>query len=384
MKEKIIFLFVTPPVDGDEKKYSLKLLSDLGFQIVIYDVTPLFAPDVDSAITKDRIHSDFVQYRRIKQKDELRNIIRDNSSDSFFLPMFDDYYLVRVVYKYFSKYNVRYGYVNNLVYELDTNGKDTLKITKKNINSGKICSALYNRLFRKVVPYKHAEFIAFGSELSKESVRSRCRIGKNTKELDLHTFDFQRFRDSSAVSIDYGDYCVFLDQYIPYHPDNIKDRGLSINAQTYYEEMRCILDAVAERFCMSVVVAAHPRADYTNKKVFPDNYIIERGKTSELIKGAKLVLAHFSTAIGFVALADVPLCIVIPKSIGQISEFKHSGEEFAELLGTGLITEPYDTENIELKVDKERYKSFAEKYMTCSSDLNLDNLWVPISKYIEQ
>ena len=384
MKRKIVFLFVTPAVDGDEKKYSLKMLSDLGFQILIYDVTPLFAPDVDSAITKNRIHTDYVQYRKIKQKNELRDIIRDNRNDSFFLPMFDDYYLVRDVYKYFSKYNVRYGYVNNLVYELEFNGKKAFKIAKKNLKLEKISSVLYNRLLRKVVQYKPAEFIAFGSELSKESVRSRCRIGKNTKELDLHTFDCQRFLDSLVGSADYGDYCVFLDQYIPYHPDNIKDRGLSIDPQTYYEEMCCILDTVADKFCMSVVVAAHPRADYTGKRVFPDNYMIETGKTGELIKGAKLVLAHFSTAIGFVALADVPLCIVLPKSISRISEFRHSSKEFANLLGAKLITEPSDLENINLKVDKGKYKSFAEKYITCSSDLNLNNLWDPISRYIEQ
>ncbi len=298
--------------------------------------------------------------------------------------MFDDYFLVRDVYKYFSKYNARYGYVNNLVYELEIDVEKSSAIAKRSIKFGKIKPALYNRLWRKVVPYKPAEFIAFGSEFSKESVKSRCRIGKNTKEIYVHTFDCQRFLDSSIDNQNYGDYCVFLDQYIPYHPDNIKDRGLSIDPQIYYDEMRSIIDAVAEKLCLSVVVAAHPRADYTDKKVFPDNYIIETGKTSELLKGAKLVLAHFSTAIGFVALADVPLCIVLPKSIRCISEFKHSSEAIAKLLNAKIITDPHDLNNIDIKVDKVRYKSFSEKYMACSSDANTNNLWEPISMYIEQ
>lgn len=384
MKKKIAFLFVTPAVEEDEKKYSLKRLSDLGFSILIYDITPLFAPDVDSTITKNRIHTDYILYKKIKHKKELSKIIRDDRNDTFFLPMFDDYSLVRNVYKYLTKYNARYGYVNNLVYELALDENNTSTITKRSIKFGKIKSAFYNRLWRKVVPYKPAEFIAFGSELSKEAVRTRCRIGKSTKEIDLHTFDCQRFLDSSIVSPDYGDYCVFLDQYIPYHPDNIKDRGLSIDPQTYYDEMRCIIDAVAEKFCLSVVVAAHPRADYTDKEVFPDNYKIETGKTCELIKGAKLVLAHFSTAIGFVALADVPLCIVLPKSIRHISEFKQSSEAFAKLLGAKIITDPNDLKNINMTVDRVRYKVFAEKYMTCSTDMDLNNLWEPISLYIEQ
>lgn len=382
MTKKIIFLFATPVLEGDELKYSLNTLIEYGFQILIYDLTSYVAPDIERCVTKKRIHKDYIEYNIITTHNELINAIRDNCKDGFFFPMFDDYYQVKEVYRMFTKYDARFGYVNNLVYDLDVGSSGKLSNILKKLSIDKINSIIYNRVLRKVYRYKNAEFVAFGSILSRKQISERCRIDKNTTKIFTHTFDFQRFNDTLKYDNNGTQYCVFLDQYIPYHPDNIFDRGLKIDAKKYYNEICSLLDLVSKKFGLSIIIAAHPRADYSNKKVFPKSYKVISGKTSELIKGAKLVLAHFSTAIGFAVLAKVPLSILLPHAFSNITEFDNNCRTFADVLGCEIIEDSDDIKKIDLNFDYDKYVAFTEKYMTCILNNCETNLWDPVIKHI--
>ena len=46
---KFIFLFVTPALDNDENKYSLKKIIDKGYEVEIWDLTPAIMPEMAPA-----------------------------------------------------------------------------------------------------------------------------------------------------------------------------------------------------------------------------------------------------------------------------------------------------------------------------------------------
>lgn len=381
--KNIIFLFTTPAVEGDENKFSLLRLHELGFCLTIYDLTPVLCLEIESKITRRRIHAEYIDYNKITDMSQLEKAIREHWQDSFFLPMFDDYYQVRKIYSLFTKYKVRYGYVNNLVCEIEIAAGNNNRLGAGGLSAIKIRSALYNRIIRKVIPNRKAEFIAFGSKSSEKIITGNCLVDKNTKRLYLHTYDCQRFIDTVPYDNHNRKYCVFLDQYIPFHPDNVIDRGLRIDAEIYYREVCGMLDCISQKFDMDVIIAAHPRADYENQhKIFPKSYKIETGKTTELIKNAALVIGHFSTAIGLVSLVKVPLYIFLPPSIFDVDEFRESGIAFSKLLGCRIIKEPYDIQNANLSYDSEKYQSFAETYMTCNDESDQLNLWDTMSRYL--
>ena len=381
--KNIIFLFSTPALEGDENKFSLLRLYELGFRLTIYDLTPVLRPEIESMITKRRIHAEYIEYSKITNINQLEKNIREHCQDSFFFPMFDDYYRVRKVYSLFTKYKVRYGYVNNLACEVEIVACNGNRPKVSELNVIKISSVLYNRIIRKVIPNRKAEFIAFGSRRSEKNIVRNCLVDKKTKRLYLHTYDCQRFIDATPYDNHNRKYCVFLDQYIPFHPDTVIDRGLRIDAEIYYREVCGMLDCIGQKFDMDVIIAAHPRADYENQhKMFPQSYKIETGKTTELIKNAALVIGHFSTSIGLVSLTKVPLYIFLPPSIFDINVFRMNGTAFSKLLGCGIIREPNDIQNMDLSYDGEKYQSFAETYMTCNDRLDQLNIWDIVSRYL--
>lgn len=380
--KKLVFLFVTPALVNDDKKYSLQKLVDRGLKVEIWDLTPAVMPDIEKTITQKRFYSPFIHYIRCENIRQIEDKIRMDQKAAFFFPMFDLYYEVRKIYGLFTKYHVRYGYVNNMVCEQDSLVDGFENNTDKRFQIQHIKHGLFNRVWKKIRKYTPAEFIAFGTNENEQGVVKRGVCSNNTLKLHLHTFDYERFMDVEPYEKGQP-YCVFLDQYIPFHPDNLIDAGLKIDAKKYYDELNAILDCIQQKLNVKIIVAAHPRADYNDKKEYLKGYQIEYGKTSELIKGATLVVAHFSTAIGMVPLARVPVAIIDTELISRIRKFDVLCQRYAEALGAPIICKPQDVQKKVLQYDLRKYEDFVEKYMTCNLNMK-ESLWNEVVEYLEK
>lgn len=378
---KFIFLFVTPALDNDENKYSLKKIIDKGYQVEIWDLTPAIVPETEKAITAKRFASKFIYSMRYDNIRQIEENIQANCESAFFFPMFDLYFEVRKLYDMFTKYNVRYGYVNNMVCDFDAI-VDNVKIRiGDRLRIQYVKALFFNRIWKKFLCYKPAEFIGFGTIGNENTFMNRDVCSDKTEKLYLHTFDYERFMDVMPYEHEH-EYCVFLDQYIPFHPDNIVDAGLKIDAQKYYNELNAILDSIRRVLKMDIIVAAHPRADYSDKMGYVNGYRVEYGKTPELIKGASLVVAHSSTAIGMVPMAKVPLAIIDIDSVSKVKEFDVICKLYAEKLGVSLIHTPQDIKKNVLDYDLQKYNKFEREYMTCNMNEN-ESLWSKVVEYLE-
>ncbi len=127
---------------------------------------------------------------------------------------------------------------------------------------------------------------------------------KNTRFIKTNSNDWNAANRKVNNPINSDKYLVFIDQYIPYHPDYIA-RGINLDftPETYYNELNTALKYIAKKTGLEVHIAAHPRRMNNNDFEFPVHYNI----TSDLVKYSSLVVAHYSTAINFVAIHNKPV-----------------------------------------------------------------------------
>ena len=107
-------------------------------------------------------------------------------------------------------------------------------------------------------------------------------IGVNTKKIWLHLLDYDiylKYREEGP-DLTLGRYAVFLDEYIPFHPD-YQSMGVEppASADEYYPKLCTFFEFIEKKFDLRVIVAAHPRSNYDlTKKYFGDRQVI-KGKT---------------------------------------------------------------------------------------------------------
>ena len=101
---------------------------------------------------------------------------------------------------------------------------------------------------------------------------------------------------------------VFIDQFIPFHPD-LKFRNVSVlSPDMYFENVNKTLTSIRE-LGYDIKIAKHPKADERVSLYFPEFEVIANC-TSDLISSASLVLAHFSTAVGLAILHEKKILIL--------------------------------------------------------------------------
>lgn len=367
--DTIVFLFVTPALINDDKKFSLSKLVDRGYSIEIWDLTPTIEPNIERAVTQQRLGLETVRYQKFHNMESIRSKMSDYAKKAFFLPMFDLYYEVRKIYDLFTIYNINYGYVNNLCADVSISSS-----SKRSIRKVYIPKIFYHRVIRKIKYYKPALFVVHGSDISVESYRKKGVCKKNTKDIYSHTYDFERFQNVESYANNGKPYCVFLDQYFPFHPDNTIQRGLSFNPDKYYVEITDILETVKNHYGYEIIIAAHPRADYSDKQKYFRNYKIEYGKTAELVKGSSLIVGHFSNSLSFGVLAHKPMIIADIPTLKEVDYFSQLCNENANVYGVPIVTYGTDIEKTTMTYDATKYNKFILEYMTCDLE-DSSSIW---------
>lgn len=120
--------------------------------------------------------------------------------------------------------------------------------------------------------------------------KRNCLIHSESYDEYRSCRDMPRFKEDR--------YVVFIDQYIVAHSD-FEKRGIHTpvkDPNKYYDQLNGFFDIVEQDYNCDVVIAAHPKAEYTGKE-FGNREIIY-GNTNVLIKDAELVIFQYSTAIG--------------------------------------------------------------------------------------
>lgn len=164
--------------------------------------------------------------------------------------------------------------------------------------------------------------------------------------------DVARFRAHQIVTVNSNDYekfvkartaprtalpspyAVFLDIFLPRQSDIKFEKRRTVDPHNYFTSLNRFFDLIEAKFAVKVVIAAHPKAQYS-PETFKGRSIIY-GKTAEVVRDCQFVISHHSTSIGYAVLNAAPAIFVYTQemlelyrhqqvaSIFEIANFLHS------------------------------------------------------------
>lgn len=133
-----------------------------------------------------------------------------------------------------------------------------------------------------------------------------------------------------------GDKIVFLDQCLPFHSDfKVLQKASPVTEQEYYPALCKFFGELENKLGLPVVIAAHPRAPYSQTNDFFENRQVIKGQSLALVCGAALVLAHTSTALNFAVMARRPARIIATNQL--LAAEQPTLDFIAKSLGTATL-----------------------------------------------
>lgn len=370
MIKNICYIYITPPIKNFESKHGWKEMYRKGYDIFIYDISPIVNLIAYKSVKKDLIKEGEYNLKRFYVKKEVEDYISSfNHVETLFIPYFDFYLDVLFIYKLFNSNNSHFGIMHRANAEIKA-FKMNKKIVYdyiKHISLKKIINSILIRIPKDKLYLKKADFMVFGGKENMDFYKSINLVDKNTKNILIHALQFEECLNAKDYIEDFDikdkNYAVFLDQYIPYHPDHI-ELGLYIPAKQYYDEINKLFSIIEQAIDIEIVIAAHPKADiekYT--EVFQGKKII-KFHTPDLIKNSKLVIANFSTAISYAVYFRKKLIIANSDLYNEYPYFRERVKYWSQQTGIESINlTSCTTEQIKDKIQNTEVN--CEKYLQC-------------------
>jgi hypothetical protein len=203
-----------------------------------------------------------------------------------------------------------------------------------------------------------------------------------------HSFDYDTYLAANAETAPpLAPYAVFLDEDMIYHSDfDHSEIKSPATAEAYYRSMNGFFDKLEREWGMPVTVAAHPRSRSDSRSQQWGDRTIVHGRTAQLVRDAKLVLCHQSTAVSFAVMWRKPLIFL------TTDELVPSYLQPRIALGSALLRSPLvnvdgDTElpprESLFAVDEAAYAKYAEAYIK-RLGTPTQPVWQIFSEYVQR
>ncbi len=361
-KKKIIVLTLNKFDKRDHIRFGVELLAKNGFVVDVVDLSEWLRSKhyCQTYNPLDEIKDTYVT--KVAEKGQFENILRAYDLSSLFalcyLPLYPD---TKPVFKIISRFSIPYA-----IFRFGTVPTPSSKFR---ILAGRLKYYLkYNILSNDI----NAASVAFMAG-RKSQFELGAKINKKTRIINIGSTDyntFQKFQRSEAKKD--SPHIVFIDVNYPCHPD---DEGLQfLHAETYYYQINTLLRKYVTHFKVSCGVAVHPRTGNLEKN--PYDFQIFKDSTPELVKNAKLVIAHYSTSLSYAVLNYKPIILLGVKSIENLIYGKYE-KKFAKELGLKIkyIDKDYDVSEPTI-VNVKKYKRYINNYIIDES-CNIPNKDLP-------
>lgn len=358
---KIIYVINLPLTISNEKVFYIKELIQAGISVEYWDITALFF----NATLVDKIERTYATI--IESYEALSQKLRLNDSDSTL-------YVVQITYEYRSlklyrllrRSACRIAQFDRPGFPMDSQWQLRSSVLTKLICIKKYplyLAKIRNIFYQKIAP-KHPFEIIFAAGMHAVS-----RNESSANIVCVNHFDYDNYLESDASITRLVDceYCVFLDEYLPYHSDFLLYGIQTVEPDSYFASMNALFKRIEDQYGIQVVIASHPKSDYL-KNPF-NNRPIFKYKTKELVKFASLVVVHASTSNSFALIYQKPVLFVYTTRFEEI--FRRSlfalMKDISNRLGARLmnVDEPLDEWSVvESSVDTTKYECFLDQYLT--------------------
>ena len=360
---KVIFIFFQPPTLSHERNYYFQDLIRNKINIEVWDITYILFGNLKLT---DEIERDYI--KKIDSKREFEKCLsKENLKEVVFIVAvtfnLKSLWLYRTLTKYrcticcFNRGN-RPGLIGNKYRRI-------LKAVK-NHDFKRIYQFITNwiaRCYRKTELVKDFDIVFAAGNEAEELYK------RDSKVVSINSFDYDNYTQilKKPLRLVNERYCVFIDEMLPSHPDfgilGIK----TIDPSLYYRKINKFFKNVENKFQLKVVIAAHPKADYTNNPFEKRaNY---KYQTSELVKNCEFAIAHTSVSINFAVLFKKPILLIYDNEIKDV----HYDNVYLAILSfaNALKCSLYNIDDFDQfqqisfpKIDTERYEQYKYQYLT--------------------
>ena len=202
-----------------------------------------------------------------------------------------------------------------------------------------ILKIVYHFFRRNLLAIAMPSFVAVaGTETER---RARRDFSRNTKPIQVGSFDYSQFLRIQKSSKLISDSAVYLDTGFPGFPRDEVLTGHTelISAKDWYPNLGQFFSFVETTLQYKVDVAIHPKHVGRDHSPLFGNRACLGGQTAALVAERKLVIATNSTAISFAICFDKPLILVWSDSIesGVDARKKSFIENFAKETGAKIF-----------------------------------------------
>ena len=363
MKKKLIILLHGPLSIREFKTFGIKYLKKK-FNLLIAEISPL----VNSSHYK---YKRYYKFKMMNNFSELDYFLSKNKN-SMCLETGFSYNSLRVFWL-LNKYNIK---------TISADGISSLP-TKRFLNRTRYFEIFLRRLkllifnpniflnrvsffiqaWLRVLRYKFTDIALIGGRLYEQYngyVNAREKI--------------------YCVSLDYGislnvkkkifkkKYAVFVDTYLPFHPEHSLTTSKLINVNDYFNSLITFFEKFQKLTKLQLVVALYPKAELKRYPKKFKKFKIVKNKVAELIKGSEIVLHHGSTAQSYAAIYKKPALYLTTNFTDKMIYVRDNGQRI-EFLGSKTINIDNFDETFFLNskklfyFNKKLYKKYVNNYL---------------------
>jgi len=349
----------------------------------VWDITKIvFGEKIDDFTPFDKMDDSFI--KTMQRKCEVVSLIKKTPKSTIFFVLTSFHLKKLWLFLAISRNDLNYAlyrFYLNFSY-LKANYKSKTKITSR---LKKVFSKNYfyhklanNKPFIKALRIKPSTYVFAGG---RNSDLKGVLITKKTKVILCHTLDYDIFL-SKKDNISITQHVVFLDQYLPFHPDDIRAEKKFGRAELYYLSLCSFFDFFEKNTGFKVVIASHPRADNYKKKNYFGGRPVLFNQTPDLIYKSQYVICHYSSAISFAVLYNKPILFITNNAI-----IEHGSSHYIEDMATYFekspinISNQLDISSLDplLRINSDLYENFKDQFIKAKGTPEL-----PTFKIIEK
>lgn len=367
MIKRVILIGYQPLTEKVKEDFYFSELLDHNFEVTYWDLSAIYFPNVLNDTLNDQNIVKILDYDGLVAK--LGNC--QINECLFLLNITYEYRVIRL-FRILTKFNCTLSFFARGALPVSNRKINIKEKIIKSMDAAVLFNFMKNRYagFLKKIGFIKLYDIVFNAGQHgylTVGVGADCEK-KHSSIVEINSHDYDNYLDSllNKSYLDYT-YCVFLDEYLPHHPD-FKLLGIqTVDSENYYKSLNSFFDYLERKFKIPVVIASHPKADmYKDMNPYNGRKIIW-GRTGELTKHASFVLAHISTSQSYAILNNKPIITLNCNSIkDRMPHYSHFITHFSEQLNSQLInTDLYSDDDVSLKeVDPNLYGSYRYNYLT--------------------
>jgi len=357
MTKNVIYLISSPLAQRDYERFGIEKWLDRGWEVLVFDVTKIVKKDFWNHVDGEKISVNYVTIKIFETDKEALSEIDLIKGNTIFIDILEGS-LFEEKFRGLAKQKGQL--IKLFVGVIPSQKQKFIKYLTRNLSRPKILLDLVVRQFYR---FKEVEpdYVVVGGSKSEQSLKYT-----KSKIIRAHNLDYDFYINDSVTQEKKEPYILFLDEDACYHSDyialGIKPCG---TPSDYFPKINSGLHAIAKKFNLEVIVAAHPRSSLEDKP-YSFEFPVQKNNTYDLVKNASLVIAHGSTAIQFAIILRKPILLVTTNEL-EAGFCSGAYKNFRSELNKSIINFDNYTDkqylSIESSVDDDIYDNYFQKYI---------------------